>query len=85
MTIKTEIPRDMFMTPEKLAEHVRCVGQAIIDDAQSVATQCTHVRFIDITATVSPGTEITTVRYEIERYADPRITKRKEDVNNEQE
>ena len=75
----------MYMTPEKLAEHIRCVGKAIIDDAQNVAHQCTLVRCINITATVSPGKEITTVRYEIERYADPRITKRKEDENNEQE
>ena len=84
MYFKTMVPRDMFMTPEKMAEHIRCVGKAIMDDAQSVATQCTKVRCIDIIATISPGTEITTVRYEIERYADPRIPEKKEDENNEQ-
>lgn len=73
MTEATKIERDPYMKTDALAEHIKCIGQAIIDDAESIALKSDKTISIEISALISPGDRITKINYEIDRYADPRI------------
>lgn len=68
----TMIKREPFMDTKELAKHLRTIGQAIIDDAEKVALDARNVRIINIEAEIAPNEQITSIRYEINRYADPR-------------
>ncbi|MBR2680657.1 MAG: hypothetical protein IKE23_07880 [Exiguobacterium sp.] len=81
----TKIERDPYMTHDMLVEHIKCIGQAIIDDAESIALNTKRIISIEISALISPGDRFTKINYDIDRYADPRIAEKKEDDNNEQE
>ena len=74
-----DIDRDPYMSNEKLAEHIKCVGQAIIDNAESIALKTSNICSIEISALISPGDRITKINYDIDRLADPRIPNKKED------
>lgn len=70
------VDRKVGMTKEDLTEHIRKIGQAIIDEAEHLGAD-PHKRYIELSATVQPGEAVTTVKIAYEVYADPRIdTKR---------
>ena len=79
MTETHEIKREPYMKSDSLAQHIRCVGQAIIDDALSIALKTSNICSIEISALISPGDRITKINYDIDRFADPRIPNKKED------
>ena len=61
------------MTTQQLVEHIKAVGQAIIDDADKIAFDAHDLASIVIRAVIAPSEEVTTVTYRLERLADPRI------------
>ena len=73
MTEVHDVKRKPYMDNATLAEHIKCVGKAIIDDAESVALRTKRITSIEISAIISPGNSVTHVTYAIDRYADPRI------------
>ena len=73
MTETRNVKREPYMDNAALAEHIQCVGQAIINDAESIALKTTSIISIEISALISPGDRVTRVNYHIERYADPRV------------
>ena len=72
------IKRDPYMDRNAFAEHLRMIGQAIIDDAENIALRTSQVRRIEIRADVAPGEQLTYVEYYIERMADPRKPEKQE-------
>lgn len=78
--ITNSVERDYFLTsPEVVSSHVKAVGEAIIKDAEDIRLEPSNIASIKISAEIAPCTNITYVRYEIERRADPRIHKRGDD------
>lgn len=70
------VDRKVGLTKEDLTEHIRKIGQAIIEEAEHLGAD-PHKRYIEFSATVQPGEAVTTVKIAYEVYADPRIdTKR---------
>ena len=73
------VDRKVALTKEDLTEHIRKIGQAIIDEAEYLGVD-PHKKYIEFSATVQPGEAITTIKVAYEVYADPRIdTKRWKD------
>lgn len=72
--MQTKIQREKVLTTPQLIEHVKAVGQAIIDDADKIAFDTTDLSSIVIRAYINPGEEATTVTYRMVRYADPRFS-----------
>lgn len=62
-----------FLTAKELADHVREIGEAIAADSEQIRLEPNNVQSIAITALIKPDTELTTIKYEIERRADPRV------------
>ena len=73
MTEVHDVKRKPYMDNAMLAEHIKCVGKAIIDDAENVALRTRNIISIEISAIISPGNSVTHINYAIDRYADPRI------------
>lgn len=69
------VERGFLLTSEMLAAHLKEVGQRIIYDAESISVSPENIRGIKITAEICPCEEATSVYYEIQKYADPRIKK----------
>lgn len=75
--ITSRVERDYFMrTAEEVSKHIKAVGEAIVADADDIRLLPDNIYSITITAEIAPCTNITYVRYEIERRADPRIPER---------
>lgn len=72
------VKSEPYLRNEMLAEHIKEVGRRIIDDAEAISSGPEIISGIKITASVIPGEEITSVEYEIRKYADPRINRKKE-------
>ena len=66
------VDRKVALTKEGLPEHIRKVGQAIIDEAEHLGAD-PHKRYIEFSATVQPGMAVTTVKITYEVYADPNV------------
>lgn len=62
-----------FKTSEEVAEHIRCIGKSIIEDADSLCPNPSVINSIKITAEINSSVDITTIKYEIGRIADPRL------------
>ena len=70
------VDRKVALTKEDLTEHIRKIGQAIIDEAEHLGAD-PDKKYIEFSATVQPCEAVTTVKVAYEVYADPRIgTKR---------
>ena len=80
MTEVHDVKRKPYMDNATLAEHIKCVGKAIIDDAESVALRTRNIMSIEISAIISPRNSVTHVTYTIDRYADPRIPDEQQDT-----
>lgn len=77
---RINVDRKVALTKEDLTEHIRKIGQAIIDEAEHLSEDPHKKRYIEFSATVQPGAAVTTVKIAYEVYADPRIyTKRWKD------
>lgn len=72
----TEVERAKALTTEQLAEHLKAVGQAIINDAEKVKLTPGNIQSIHIDVEIAPLEEITSVHYSINRLADPRNPKK---------
>lgn len=73
--MQTKVPKEFPVTTQRLVEHVKAVGQAIIDDADKIAFDACDLSSIVIRAIIEPCEGVTTVTYRLERLADPRIGK----------
>ena len=60
---------------EDLIEHIKKIGQAIIDDAERIAPETKVTKEIEISAKIRPNDLVTTIHYDIERIADPRLNR----------
>ena len=67
------VERKPYMDNAMLAEHIKCVGKAIMDDAENIALRTRRIISVEISAILSPGDRVTHINYAIDRYADPRI------------
>lgn len=74
--VKTDVPRKAGgMNKEQLKEHIRGIGQAIIDDAERIASFIEDGLYsIEVKARIEPAS-LTTVQYRLHRSADPRINR----------
>ena len=66
------VDRKVALTKDDLTEHIKAIGQAIIDEAEHLGAD-PHKMYIEFTATVQPGEAVTTVKVTYEVYADPRV------------
>ena len=66
----TDVHRPKALPRDDLTLHLKAIGQAIIDDADKLAGIGKASR-IGITAMIAPLTEVTKVRYTVERIAEP--------------
>lgn len=73
--LQTKVQNEAPMTTQILVDHVKAVGQAIIDDADKIAFDACDLTSLVIRAVIEPGEGATTVTYRLERLADPRIGK----------
>lgn len=71
----TGISKPQLKTAEDLKEHIKAVGQSIINDVDRLNIDPYLIRRIEIRADIEPIIEVTTVNWEIERIADPRVAK----------
>ena len=72
-TEKTKaIERPQGFTVDTLAEHLKTIGSAIKADADAIGHFAEGGQYVKIEAEINPGEAVTTVRYIVERLADPR-------------
>lgn len=72
------LSRNYALTTEQLIDHIRCVGDAIKEDAEILSIGAHNIRSVSIKTEIAPAHETTYVEYTIERCADPRVTKKSE-------
>lgn len=70
---KTEVSRNRTLTTEQLIEHIKAVGQAIVDDAERISIDTKNIMSISIKAEIAPLEQVTAIEYTYNRMADPRV------------
>lgn len=70
-----KVERPYALTDDDLKEHIRAVGRKIIEGADKMGLKACGIRSIDISASIAPAELVTTIDWNIEEYADPRISK----------
>ena len=71
--VSRAVERPISMNNDALAEHLKAIGKAVIDDAEHLAVDTNRLRMVRVEAEIAPCEQITTVTYTLERAADPRI------------
>ena len=69
---RINVERPVALNSEKLTAHIKAIGQAIIDEAESLGAD-PHKRYLEFNAMVSPGDVVTTIKVTYEVYADPNV------------
>lgn len=68
------IPRKPYgFTKQDLIDHIKCIGQTIVDDAEEIAPDPSVSNRVIISAIISPGDKVTTIHYAVRKTADPRL------------
>lgn len=62
-----------FASVEDFAKHLEFVGKAIMEDAKTMNLNPYNICSVYITVEIAPDTELTNIKYEINRRADLRI------------
>ena len=70
---QTQVKRPEYFSKVELIKHIKCIGQTIIERAEDMAIDPIYGRGLEITAKVFPATEVTTVKWSVEVFADPRV------------
>ena len=70
---KTEVSRNRTLTTEQLIEHIKAVGQAIVDDAEEISIDAKNITSISIKEEIAPLEQVTAIEYTYNRTADPRV------------
>lgn len=70
--VSKAVERPIFMNNDALAEHLKAIGKAVIDDAEHLTVNTNRLRMVRVEAEIAPCEQITTVTYTLERTADPR-------------
>lgn len=73
---REEVHRKKYMSQDGIIAHLAEVGERIKGDAKLIGVDSKGTKNIKIEALIEPQESVTTVTYEIERLADPRIKKR---------
>lgn len=76
--ISKAIERPISMNNDALADHLKAIGEAIIDDAKHLSVDTNRLRMVRVEAEIAPCEQITTLTYTLERTADPRFQKQTE-------
>ena len=76
--ISKDIARPISMNNDALADHLKAIGKAIIDDAEHLSIDTNRLRMVRVEAEIAPCEQITTLTYTLERTADPRFQKQTE-------
>ena len=76
--ISKAIERPISMNNDALADHLKAIGEVIIDDAKHLSVDTNRLRMVCIEAEIAPCEQITTLTYTLERTADPRFQKQTE-------
>ncbi len=72
--METKVKRKKLLTTkEELAEHLKCVGRAIVSDADQLALEPGGLCRIAINVEIAPDQQITVINYKLERIADARL------------
>lgn len=71
--VSRAVERPISMNNDALAEHLKAIGKAVIDDAEHLAVDTNRLHMVRVEAEIAPCKEITTVTYTLERVADPRL------------
>lgn len=62
-----------FPSAKEFAKHMKEIGEAIADDSEQMKFEIDNICSVKISAEINPLEELTVIRYEIERRADPRV------------
>ena len=62
--MQTDVQKKTPMTTHQLVEHIKAVGQAIIDDADKIAFDAHDLISIGISAEIAACTQVATVNYQ---------------------
>ena len=73
----TEVKRTQCLNTMDIRNHLKAIGQAIIDDADEIALDACKLRGISICAEIRPLECATMVNYKFDRIADPRFKNEK--------
>ena len=76
--IAKEIERPVGMDTADLVQHLKAIGNAIIDDAEHIAIDTNRLCMVRVEAEIAPCQRTTMVTYTLERTADPRFQKQSE-------
>ena len=69
---RINVERHVALNSEQLTEHIRKIGQAIIDEAEHLGAD-PYKRYIEFNAIIQPGKAVTAVKVTYEVYADPNV------------
>lgn len=73
-TMSTNVGRSYSLSEKELIKHFGSIGDAIKADADKIASiGCEHISKISISVVIASTTDVTTIAYTIDRYADPRM------------
>ena len=73
---------DIKITTDDIKAHIRKVGETLIEDAEKFIIDPAGTTSIYIKTDINPYDHITTVKWEIERLADPRVVIKKKGEDN---
>ena len=60
------------MNNDAFVEHLKQIGKAIIEDAEHLTVDTQNLRLVRVEAEIAPCEQVTTIKYTLERIADPR-------------
>ena len=69
------LERSQTLTTEQYREHLKAIGEAIIEDASKIEINADNIFYIEVEATIAPQTSMTSIVYRIKRMADARMKK----------
>jgi hypothetical protein len=78
-----QVERPVVLDEDALIKHLKAIGKAIIDDADHLTIDSHNLRLVHIDADIAPLEQVTTVRYTLERIADPRRPTKDADTGGE--
>lgn len=67
------VSRKWGLSKDDLKEHIKSIGLTIMKDAEQLSDHPETIKYLGITAMVNPMTEVTKVRYTLDRISDPRV------------
>ena len=70
---ESKVSRKPFLTDEELRRHIKTVGEQIKKDAETLNIPAYGTKAISIFGIIAPEEQVTSVKYIVNRNADPRL------------